>query len=133
MPTIQVDAELSTDKLLEAVKQLSPSELEQFVSQVIALQAQRKAHSLSSEETTLLTKINSGLPVDMHKRYRELIGKRREERLTQAEYEELQRLTDQSEMKQAERLEALVELARLRNTSLNELMDTLGIKPPTVE
>jgi hypothetical protein len=133
MPTIQVEAELSTDKLLEAVKQLSPSELEQFISQIIALQAQRKAPSLSTEETALLTKINSGLPEEVHLRYRELIGKRREERLTQAEYEELQHLTDQSEMKQAERLEALVQLARVRNTSLIDLMDTLGIKPLAVE
>ena len=85
------------------------------------------------EETALLMKVNSGLPAKVHRRYRELMGKVREERLTQAEYEELQGLTDQSELKQAERLEALVELARLRKTTLTELMDTLGIKPPPIE
>lgn len=85
------------------------------------------------EETALLMKINSGLSVEVRRRYRELIGKCREERLTQVEYEELQRLTDQSELKQAERLEALVGLARLRNMSLQEVMDALGIKSPAVE
>jgi hypothetical protein len=42
-------------------------------------------------------------------------------------------MTDEAELKQAERLQALVELARLRNISLQEVMDALGIKPPAVE
>jgi hypothetical protein len=88
---------------------------------------------LSQEETALLLKINRGLPAEVHQRYRELIDKRREERLTQNEHEELLRLTDEVEKRQAERLEALVELARLRDVPLRELMQTLGIKPPAVE
>ena len=78
-------------------------------------------------------KINTGLPAEVRQRYQELIGKRREERLTQNEYAELLRLTDEAEKGQAERLEALVELSRLRNVPLPELMQTLGIKPPAVE
>jgi uncharacterized protein (DUF1778 family) len=133
MPTVQVQAELSVDELIEAASQLSQSELEQFVAQVLALQARRKAPSLSQEETALLMRINSGLPAEVRRRYQELIDKRREERLTQNEYEELLRLTDTAEKRQAERLEALVELSRLRNVPLPELMQTLGIKQPVVE
>ena len=133
MPTVQVQAELSIDKLIEAAGQLSQPELEQFVAQVLALQARRKAPSLSQEETALLMRINSGLPAEVRRRYQELIDKRREERLTQNEYEELLRLTDTAEKRQAERLEAMVELARLRNVPLPELMQTLGIKQPVVE
>ena len=133
MPTVQVQAELSVDELIEAASQLSQSELEQFVAQVLALQARRKAPSLSQEETALLMRINSGLPAEVRRRYQELIDKRREERLTQNEYEELLRLTDTAEKRQAERLEAMVELARLRNVPLPELMQTLGIKQPVVE
>lgn len=47
MAIVKVETELSTDKLLKAVGQLNKSELEQFVSQVINLRAQRLVHSLS--------------------------------------------------------------------------------------
>ena len=84
-------------------------------------------------EWALRQKASEGLSTEVQQRYRELTGKCRNESLTEAEHEELLRLTDISERKQAERLEALVELARLRNTSLRELMNALGIKPPPVE
>jgi uncharacterized protein HemY len=77
-------------------------------------------------------KINNGLPAKVQQRYRKLIKLRQEERLTEDEYEELLRLTDDVEQKQVERLEALSELARFRGKSLRELMDMLGIKPPAV-
>lgn len=125
--------QLSTDKLLQAVERLSLPELERFVSEVLKLRAKRVAPSISREEGELLTRINSGLPRETQARYRELIKKRREERLTEQEYQELLTLSDEAEQKQAERLEALVELAALRNMSLRELMDALGIKPAPIE
>ena len=132
MATVRIEAELSTDKLLEAVKQLSLRELDSFIEQVLAFQAERKAPALPAEETALLMKINNGLPAKVQQRYRKLIKLRQEERLTPDEYEELLRLTDEVEQKQVERLEALSELARLRGKSLRELMVALGIKPPAV-
>lgn len=132
MATVRIEAELSTDKLLEAVKQLSLRELDSFIEQVLAFQAERKAPALPVDETALLLKINNGPPAKVQQRYRKLIKLRQEERLTQDEYEELLRLTDDVEQKQVERLEALAELARLRGKSLRELMDVLGIKPPAV-
>jgi hypothetical protein len=132
MATVRIEAELSTDKLLEAVKQLSLPELDSFIEQVLAFQAKRKAPGLSGDETALLMKINDGLPTKVQQRYRELIKIRQEERLTPDEHEELLRLSNEVERKQVERLEALSELARIRGKSLRELMDALGIKPPTV-
>src|SRR5690242_1539943 len=95
MPTIQM--ELSRDQLLKAVAQLSSDELEQFVSQVIALQAQRRAPSLPHAEADLLLKINTGLPADVQQRYNDLIDKRRAEILTPDEHAELLRMTSQVE------------------------------------
>ena len=132
MATVRIEAELSTDKLLEAVKQLSLRELDSFIEQVLAFQAERKAPVLSTDETDLLTKINNGLPAKVQQRYRKLIKIRQEERLTPEDHEELLRLTDEVERKQVERLEALSELARLRGKSLRELMEALDIKPPAV-
>lgn len=126
-------AKPSRQRLLEEAGQLSLPELDKFVSEVIALRARRIAPSLTREESALFQKINSGLSPEARQRYRDLIEKRRADRLTQAEYDELVELTNQSEKKQAERLEALIELAEVRNTTLPELMDKLGIKPPPVE
>jgi hypothetical protein len=60
MPVVQVEAQLPTDELLRAVGQLNQADLEQFVSQVIALRAKRQAPSLPRAESELLLKINEG-------------------------------------------------------------------------
>ena len=130
MPVVQVEAHLSVDKLLEAVKQMSSPELEQFVSQVIALQAQRKAPGLSPAESELLIQVNKGLPSDAQTRLHQLISKRRAETLTSEEQSELVRLTDQLEALEAARVEALAQLARLRGVSLTTLLHDLGIRAP---
>lgn len=133
MPTIQVEAEVSAEKLLEAARQLSQAELQEFVIQVLALQAQRKAPVLTREESSLFVKINGAPPQEIRQRYRELIKRRREENLSESEHAELLRLTEIAEKYQVERLEALIELSHIRGTSLDELMDSLGIVPPPVE
>jgi len=130
MSTVRVEAQLPTDELLKAVGQLSQPELEQFVFQVIALRARRKAPSLPRAESELLLKINRGAPPDVQKRYGELIAKRRAETLAPDEYNELLRLTEQFEALEARRVESLAELARLRNTTLAALMKDLGIRKP---
>jgi uncharacterized membrane protein YheB (UPF0754 family) len=130
MPTIQVQAQLSSDDLLHAVEQLGPPELEQFVQQVLALKAQRQTPCLSRAETELLGQINRGLPADLRERYAELIGKRQAQTLTADEQAELLRHTDQVEMLEAQRAQALVELAQLRRQPLAALLQDLGIPAP---
>ena len=130
MPTIQVETQLSTDKLLKAVGQLNQAELEQFVCQIIKLRAQRQVHILSQGEVQLLLKINEGLPPEVQKRYDELIAKRREESLTPDEHDDLLRLSAENENMEARRMEYLVELARYRKVSLTDLMESMGIRSP---
>jgi hypothetical protein len=98
--------------------------------QVIALQARRKAPSLPRAESELLLKINEGVSPDIQQRYDELIARRRAEKLTPDEYDELLRLTGQVEAVNVQRVECLAELARLRNTTLTALMQDLGIQEP---
>jgi hypothetical protein len=131
MPTVQVEIQLSSEKLLNAVEQLSLPDLEQFVSQVLALQAQRRANNLPQAEAELLLKINQGIPSDTQQYYDELMAKRQAEILTPEEHSELLHLTEQIENLQAQRMEYLVELARLRGISLTALMKNLGIQMPT--
>jgi len=131
MPTVQVKAQLSTDDLLQAVKQLNPSELQGFVWQIIAFQAHQRARCLSKKESELLIKINQGVPSDIQERYDELIAKRQSETLTPDEYDELLRISDQVEKLDTERVENLKELACIRQTSLTALMEALNIQTPT--
>ena len=131
MPTIQVEAQVSSGELLRAVEQLSSAELERFVLQVIALKAGRSAPQLSRTEAELLAIVNQALPAALGQRYAELLSKRRAETLTADEYAELVRLGDQVEKLEANRLEALVELAYLRKTSLSSLVKDLDLRVPT--
>lgn len=130
MSTIKVEVQLSSEELLKAVAQLSQPDLEQFVSQVLLLQAQRKVTPLLQAEAQLLLKINQSLPSDAQKYYDELITKRQAETITPDEYSELLHLSEQMEKLQAQRIEYLSELARLRRTSLTALMENLGIQMP---
>lgn len=129
MPTVQVEANLSPEKLLEAANQLSVQELGEFLQQVSSLHARRRTPHLSSRETKLLKKINKGISETAWQRYKELVQRRQEEQLMVGEQEELLQLSNQIELAHAQRMEALVELAQLRNVPLRDLMNSLGIKP----
>jgi hypothetical protein len=130
MATIQLQSQISLDALVSGVEQLSTPDLEWLTNQVLALRARRRAPSLSHKETELLQKINQGLPVEMQQRFDLLTAKRRAETLTPEEYEELLTLSDEIELRDAQRVEYLAELAQLRNISLRLLMQQLDIRPP---
>ncbi len=126
MPVVEIEA----GQLLRAVEQMPQRELDRFVEKVVALRASHRAPRLSRTESELLTKINRGVPAELQDRYDELIAKRREGDLTETEYDELLLLTEQVEELDAKRVEYLADLAHLRKTTLPDLMDDLGIKPP---
>ncbi len=90
----------------------------------------RRPPCLLEAETHLLQQINQGLPQELWQRYHELLNKRREARLTPDEQAAVIVLSDRIEEVNAHRIEHLVELARLRQTSLGTLMQHLGIKAP---
>lgn len=83
-----------------------------------------------STESRLLEQISAGLPPAIWQRYHELTAKRRDETLTDEEYPELLRLTDEVELWNARRLELLLELARLRGVPLRTLMEQMGLGQP---
>lgn len=120
----------STEQLLDAIAQMPQPELETFVEQVLKLRAQRQAPSLSAAETELLLKINEGIPANLQHRFNELLAKRQVLTLTEVEHAELIQLGDHIEQLDAERIEHLAALAKLRQRSLREIMQDLGIQPP---
>jgi hypothetical protein len=74
-------------------------------------------------------KITQGLPPATQQKLDELIAKRQTQTLTPEEHQELIRLTEDIEKSDAKRLQYLLELAALRNLSLDELTRQLGIHP----
>ncbi len=128
MSKVKVEVQLSLDELFKAVEQLNKTDLERFLSQIIVLIAQRQAFNLPQSEAELLLKINQSIPSDTQKYYNELILKRYAEKLTNDEHRELLHLTEQIEKLQAQRIEYLADLARLRGITLSTLMENLGIQ-----
>lgn len=78
----------------------------------------------------MLQQVNLALSDKFWLRYRALRAKLADETLTAIEQQELKRLTDQLEIGNARRMQALIKLAHLRNTTLDALIDELGIRPP---
>jgi hypothetical protein len=122
---------MSLDELIKAANQLDEPDLEQLLHQVVVLRARRKAQVLPEEEAQLFLKINQGVPAALRARYQILRQKREAETLTDTEYDTLIQLSNQIEQIGAQRLEALASLAQLRQVSLPEIMETLGIQPVT--
>jgi hypothetical protein len=133
MPTINVQADVSVNVLVQAAEQLSETELRHFTSQILALNAKRTAPSITQVEAELLVHINSRLPGDVQRRYDELLDKRDAETLSDAEHEDLLRLTKQVEAFDVARVEALSQLAARHGVTLSALMRQLGIESPADE
>ena len=122
---------MSLEELIKAANQLDSSDLDRLLQQVVILRAHRKANVLPLEEAQLLHKINQGIDPELRAQYQTLRAKLEAETLTDAEYNTLIQLSNQIEQFGAQRLEALANLAQLRQVSLSELMETLGIQPVT--
>ena len=129
MPMVQVVSEVKVDlnQLLDGIAQLDLPELERFSFKVSNLVAQRKSPYLPQRESELLQQINLSLPAEKRQRYAELNAKLLDETITLAENQELGELIEKIEQADVERLQALVELAQLRNMSLARLMEQIGV------
>jgi hypothetical protein len=122
---------MSLEELIKAVDRLDETDLDRLLHQVVLLRARRKARVLSEAEAQLLLKINQGIPAHLNDRYQILRQKREAETLTEDEYNTLIQLSDRIEQIGAQRLEALASLAQLRQVSLLDIMEILGIGPMT--
>jgi hypothetical protein len=94
---------------------------------------QKETPSLLRSEAQLLQQINVGFSKEEWIEYHALIAKRRTGTLLPDELQALIQFADRREQANAQRIQALVELAQLRQTSLDALMDELGIHTPGYE
>ena len=126
MSTYEAPGRLSVEYLINGVKQLSLTELSEFIEKLAEWQEHRKA----IEESDLLQviQVNSKLPEKEHRRYQELWYKCEDETLTEVELAEYQALLSELEARNAKRIEALIVLARLHGKTLREVITELDTK-----
>lgn len=129
MTQIKIEAQLPFEQLIQTVEQLDSTELEQLIAKAIRVQTKRKILSLPKEQTLLLQQIIQCIPPQLQERYDFLISKRRDNTLTDEEYQELIDLGEHIEAIDVKRLEHLTELAKLRQTSLNSLIQEFQLQP----
>lgn len=86
-----------------------------------------KTSVLSTDETRLFQIINKGFSHDFWTKLHSLNKKRQEVTLTELELQELIAMTDIMEAANVERIKALVELAKIKQTDLDTLMAQLGL------
>ena len=117
------------DTIYKTLNQLNVADLDKVMHQIIDLKQRKNPSILSRKESDLLKAINVGLPKELQNRYNVLVKKRHTETLTDIEYEELLTLTEQVEKLDNQRLSNLLELAKLRNQSLDNVITSLELKP----
>ena len=125
----KVQIELDMNEVLHGLSELQKDEFETFVGKILSLQAQRKALNLSKDETNLLQKMNVRLGIDDEAKLKYLNAKLRDETLTKDEHTELMALLERVEQLDAERMDALIQLAALRRVALEETVKRTGLSP----
>lgn len=132
MTVVSIRAKINTDDLLAAIEELEPAEVEKVTRQLLHWQARRKVINLSAREAELLREIYRDKRPGFQERFDLLRRKRQSFTLTTEEHAELLRLVDEAEAFTVRRVEALGELAMLRQMTLPALMRQLGLKAPPV-
>jgi hypothetical protein len=127
MLTVQVPAQLTVKHLMTAIKQLSTTELQEFLQQLAAWQQHNGQQA--EEEAALLARIkeNSSLPTAEQRRFDRLRRKRQAGTLTKPEATQLQALWQRVEQMNVTRLQALTALAQRRGTDVKTCMRELGL------
>jgi hypothetical protein len=106
---------------------LSARQLKTVIERASLLKLQKRKVLLSARESDLLRTINCGLSAEKSARLELLERKLQQEIITRPEQVQLLRLTDELERLGAQRLEALIELAAVRKTSVARLMREMGL------
>lgn len=127
--TTQPVASSIVGQLIHQAEQLRPTEFEQFLLRILAINARRRSKELPLEESLLLKKINKEFPPKKMERFLLLDEKRQQETLTPEEYRELLSLVRQLEKYDAEKIQLVGHLALLRNVPFDVLLKQLGLYP----
>ena len=87
-------------------------------------------NAVSATEASLLQQSRIVWPAELWQRYQLLAMKLEDETLLPDEQQELMYLIEQREEANVHRIAALIEIAKIRGTTLDALINELGVKPP---
>lgn len=121
------------DPLARQVQQVAQREgvaTDAYIVQLLQWHLSTRQSALPASEAALLQQINLGLPATTWQRYHELARKMADETLQSDEQPALIALTEQIEQANVRRIAALIKLAQIRATTLDNLIEQLGIRPP---
>src|SRR6516165_9608306 len=113
----------SVEQLLEAVERLSPAERREFQRRLAARQEGNSR--IDPDEAALLQAAQARLPTAAERRLRRLIARSERGQLTPQELADYQHLAQEAQRIDAERAEALAQLARLRGQSIQAVKAAL--------
>lgn len=123
----------TSQQIISAAQTLPLDELEQLVSNVLAVRAERIAPHITGEEGSLLKNIQKTLPKKNLLRIKKLQSLRDDDKLSQEGFAELAELIEKLEILHAERMKAVSDLAELRGVTLKAVMNQIGLKLPDYE
>ena len=124
---------VSSQQVISAVQTMPLDELEQLVSNVLAVRAERVAPHISGEEGKLLRAIQKTLPKKSLLRMKQLQILRDKNELSQESFAELAELIEKLEILHAERMKAVSDLADLRGITFQTAIKQIGLSLPDYE
>lgn len=132
MKTIQTNSgQIKIEEILQGIAQLKVTDLEGFAKQVTSILQKKKAPILKEKEEVLIEKIvNGGPSEEFRKKQRLLLKKSLDGTITNKENEEALAMIPIASKLDLERIKLMLELAKLRNITLEEVRTSLKITPP---
>ncbi|GEM_PF-1564961 len=143
MSTVQVQAALTYEQLVDAVKQLPRNKQRELAKQIgewhsngvsahkrngAAAKARKSISRASSVEAQLIEQTKADLPEQERRRLKKLCAKSERGVLTASELAEYQELAHRAEQITVLRVKALAELAKLRGQPWEVVMKDIGWK-----
>jgi hypothetical protein len=117
----------SLASLYHEAERLDNRSLDAFITHIMSMRVRREVSDVQQKESALLKKINQSLPIEQIERFRSLNEKRIETGISNQEQAELLVLLEKIEKLNVNRVKHLTALAQLRQISVRELMNQLGI------
>ena len=128
MITLDLTSELA-DEIQNVAKQAG-IQFDKYVVSILKRHLYKRTISVPEPETELLQQINLGLSEPTWQHYYLLREKLEKHIMQPDEQQELIGITDQMEKANVRRMKALFKLAKVRNTTVEALMDDLKVQPP---
>ncbi len=127
-------ANIEINQIKSLFPKLSTNDLEEFLLEIKTIIGSRKNSKKGNKETELIEKLNETvLPESSILAYQAIINKRATNELSEDEQTQLDKLIEEDLILQTKRIHILGELAKLRNKTVAEVMEGLGLQtPPSV-